>query len=179
MNRTSPPWRLVRIAARSPARDTDRHPQLVGDDVRERRLPHPGWAVERDVLKRLAARLRRLDEDAQVAFDLVLIDVLVVRETLRPQRRLQRTLAVLAHRRRHVARLLLHAVAGQASARRTAPAIRSVAILRGMNSASLALRGFSSTWPSLSVRFDTVARNGMPMRSASANFTPAVSSRSS
>src|SRR5207247_11111868 len=132
-----------------------------------------------DVLQRLAAGLRRLDQDPQVALDLVLIDVLVVRKPLWPQRRFERALAVLAHRRRDVAGLLLHAVADHARARRTAPAIRSVAVARGMNSASLAARGFSSTWSSLSVRFETVARNGMPTRSASANLTPAVSSRSS
>ena len=71
-----------------------------------------------------------------------------------------RPLAVLPDAGRHVARLL--PVAGRpagvrhASARRTAPAIRSVAVARDTNSASLALRGFSSTWSSLSVRFDTV-----------------------
>src|SRR6185503_15180904 len=162
---------------RRPARDTDRHPELMCDDIRERRLPHSGWAIQRHMVERLAACLRRFDQDPQLALDVVLIDVFVVRESLRPKRRLQRALAFLAHRRRDVSGFLV--LADHARALRTAPAMRSVAVARGIISASLALRGLSSTWSSFSVRFDTVARNGMPIRSASANFTPAVSSRSS
>src|SRR5688572_21482613 len=168
---------------RGAAGDADRNAELVGDDVGERGLAHAGRSMQRDMVERLAAALRGLDEDPQLTFDRVLVDVFVVGEALRPERRLERSLAVFANARRHIARLL--PIAGprapvrHARALRTAAAIRSVAVARGTNSASLALRGFSSTWSSLSVRFDTVARNGIPMRSASANLTPAVSSRSS
>ena len=76
MNSTSPDWRFVRIAARSPARsrtgpevDLIEHAQLVGDDVRQRRLPEPRGTAEQDMVQRLAAGLRRLDEHGQVVLD--------------------------------------------------------------------------------------------------------------
>src|SRR5207244_11527823 len=88
---------------RGPAGHPDRPAELARDDVRERRLPHPRRAVERDVLERVAATLRRVDEDAEVRLHLLLVDVLVVGEALRPQRRFERALALLAHHRRDVA----------------------------------------------------------------------------
>ena len=70
------------MAARSPpaldggaAGQLDLHAQLVGDDVRERRLAQPGRAVQKDVVERLAAHLGGRDEDGEVVFDLFLPDV--------------------------------------------------------------------------------------------------------
>ena len=51
-----------------------RHAELGGDDVGERGLAEPGRAGEQDVVERLAAALRRLDEDRQLVGDLRLVD---------------------------------------------------------------------------------------------------------
>ena len=103
MNSTSRAWRLVSIAARSPAFSItgpavgpDRHAELVGDDVGERRLAEPGRAVEQHVIERFAALLRRGDRDVQVLADALLADVVV--ERARAQPRL--VLDVLVHPRR-------------------------------------------------------------------------------
>src|SRR5439155_19657102 len=64
---------------RGPARDLYRDPELVRDHARERGLPHSRRTVERDVLERLVAGLGRFYDDAELPFDLVLVDVLVVR----------------------------------------------------------------------------------------------------
>ena len=77
----------------------ERHAKLVGDDDRERRLPHPRRPVQRDVLERLVPALRRVDEDAEVRLDLLLIDVLVVGEALRAERGLERALLFTRDRR--------------------------------------------------------------------------------
>jgi len=69
---------------RRSAGDLYRNSKLVGDHVRERGLPHSRRTVERDMLEWLVPRLRCLDHDAQLTFDLVLVDVLVVGEPLRP-----------------------------------------------------------------------------------------------
>ena len=50
--------------------------ELVGDDAGERRLAEARRPVEQDVVERLAARERRLDEDGEVRLDLLLADVL-------------------------------------------------------------------------------------------------------
>ena len=76
----------------------DRHSKLARDHVRERGLANAGRAVERDVLQRVAARLRRRDDDPQLLLDRVLVDVLVVAEALRTERGLER--ALLAGQRR-------------------------------------------------------------------------------
>ena len=52
---------------------------LVREDVRERRLAEAGRAAEEDVIERLAAAARRLDEDPEVVLVLALPDVLVER----------------------------------------------------------------------------------------------------
>ena len=39
--------------------------QFARDDLRQRRLAQTGRAVQQDVVQRLAARLRRLDEDGR------------------------------------------------------------------------------------------------------------------
>src|SRR5205085_7194882 len=52
---------------------------LFRDDICERRLPEPGRTAEKNVIEGLFALSRRLDEDAQVVFVLVLSDVLVER----------------------------------------------------------------------------------------------------
>ena len=52
---------------------------LAREDVRERRLAEPGRAAEQDVIERLAASARGLDEDPEVLLVLVLPDVLVER----------------------------------------------------------------------------------------------------
>ena len=64
---------------RGPARDLYRNTELVRDHARERGLPHSRRTVERDVLERLVAGLGRFYDDAELPFDLVLVDVLVVR----------------------------------------------------------------------------------------------------
>ena len=51
-----------------------RHAELGGDDVGERGLAEPGRAGEQDVVERLAAPARRLDEDRQLLGDLDLVD---------------------------------------------------------------------------------------------------------
>ena len=66
-----------------------RHAQLGGDDVGERGLAEPGRAGEQDVVERLAAAARRLDEDRQLLGDLLLVDEVGER------RRAQRAVEVL------------------------------------------------------------------------------------
>ena len=59
-----------------PGGDLDAHAHLVGDDVGQRGLAQARRAVEQDVIQRLAARLGRLDQDAQVLLDPILADIL-------------------------------------------------------------------------------------------------------
>ena len=87
--------RLLEHRARGRA---DRHAELVGDDVGERRLAEPGRAVEQHVIERLAALPRRGDRDLQVLADAVLADVLV--ERARPQAGFVLRVLVDARRRR-------------------------------------------------------------------------------
>ena len=86
---------LCSIAGR--ADGAQRHAERVGDEVRQRRLADAGRAREEHVVERLAALLRRRDEDLEVLDDLGLADVLV--EAARAQRRV-----VLERRRVHQAR---------------------------------------------------------------------------
>src|SRR5437763_325579 len=51
-------------------------PHLARDDMRERGLAQPRRAEQQHVVQRLAARARRLDEDLQLAADLLLPDIL-------------------------------------------------------------------------------------------------------
>ena len=51
-------------------------------------LPKPGRSVEQDVIERLAARLRRLDGNVEILFDLGLADEFL--QTLRPKLELKR-----------------------------------------------------------------------------------------
>ena len=62
--------------------------ELVGDDVRERRLAEAGRAEQQHVVQRLAALLRRADEDLELLARLGLADVFG--EALRPQRAFDR-----------------------------------------------------------------------------------------
>src|SRR4029077_20057126 len=48
--------------------------EFVSDDVGERRFAQAGRSVEQDMVKRLAARLCRLDRYIEIFFDLVLAD---------------------------------------------------------------------------------------------------------
>src|SRR4029077_2700075 len=128
-------------------------------------------------LERLIPRLGGLDDDAELPFDLVLIDVLVVGEPLRPQRCLERTLLTRLHDRRRVARCALGLL--QRGHESTISPMRPAASSIGTISESDALRSFSSATFSLRFRLLTVTRSVMPRRSASATFTPALSSRSS
>src|SRR3989442_3601623 len=125
------------------------------------------------MFQRVAARLGRADEDAQLLFDLVLVDVLVVGEALGPERCLERPLLAGQRGRRGLPHL------GHFGHAPTIPAIFSAALARETSAVSVAFRRLSSALPSVSERLLTVTRSGMPMRSASANFTPALSSRSS
>ena len=86
MNSTAPGSRLVRIAARSPARSIT-GPAVTRSGAPISRaitcasavLPRPGRAVEERVVERLAALARRLHEHAQVLLQRVLADELVER----------------------------------------------------------------------------------------------------
>ena len=69
--------------------------ELVGDDAGERRLAEARRPVEQDVVKRLAARERRLDEDGEVRLDLLLADVLA--ELARAQAVLPVVAVLLVH----------------------------------------------------------------------------------
>src|SRR5438477_4206224 len=71
---------------------TDRDVELVGDDVRERRLAESGRPVEEDVVEDVAARAGRSDLHAQVLADRLLADVVV--EGPRAERRLDDELVV-------------------------------------------------------------------------------------
>ena len=90
MKSTSRACRFERMPARSPGfsitgpgRRADRHAELVGDDVAERRLAETGRAVEQHVIERLAALSRRGDRHLQVLAHAILADVVV--EPPRPQ----------------------------------------------------------------------------------------------
>ena len=69
--------------------------ELVGDDAGERRLAEARRPVEQDVVERLAARERRLDEDGEVRLDLLLADVLA--ELARAQAVLPVVAVLLVH----------------------------------------------------------------------------------
>ena len=82
MKRTSLGSRLVRIAARSPARSSTGpevclqvHAHLARDDVRERGLAQAGRAEEQHVVERFLALARGLDEDFELLADLLLAHV--------------------------------------------------------------------------------------------------------
>ena len=62
-------------------------PELLADDLRERRLAEPGRADEEHVVERLAARLRRVERDPELLLDPLLADEVV--EPARPQRALE------------------------------------------------------------------------------------------
>ena len=91
MNRTSRGCRLVKSAARSPARwmtgpEVARKPDphLARDDLRQGRLAEPRRPEKQHVVERFAARFGGLDEDAQIVAQLALADELV--EGQRPDR---------------------------------------------------------------------------------------------
>src|SRR5690606_2247082 len=67
-----------------------------GEDLRERRLAEAGRPREEQVIERLAATARRLDEDAEVLLVLRLPDVVVERP--RPERALERDVLALLGR---------------------------------------------------------------------------------
>src|SRR2546428_13530922 len=81
------------------ARDADLAAHLVRDAIGGRRLPDPGRPVQQDVLERLLAQLRGLEQDAKVALDGVLVDVVGVVETPRSERELEMALLVARLRR--------------------------------------------------------------------------------
>jgi len=62
-------------------------PHFARDDVRERGLAQPRRAEQQHVIERLAARARRLDEDLELAADLLLPDIFG--EGAGPQRALE------------------------------------------------------------------------------------------
>ena len=76
--------RLVRIAARSPARSIatpevlfKRRFKRRGDEVGERRLPDPGRAVEENMLRHPAALLGGINSDAHIRLHLFLPHIFV------------------------------------------------------------------------------------------------------
>ena len=92
------------LDAPGPAVGADRHAQLVGDHVGERRLAEAGRTVEQHVIERLAALLRGRDRDVQVLADAVLPDVVVERRAgAAPPRtgRPRRTRAAVTRRSSH------------------------------------------------------------------------------
>src|SRR5213079_3442681 len=75
----------VRLALeRRPGGVDDLGLELGGDDVRERGLAEPGRSREQNVVERLAAPPRGLDEDPELTGDLLLVDE--VGEPLRAER---------------------------------------------------------------------------------------------
>jgi len=68
---------------RRTGRGADRDAHLAGDDARQCRLAQAGRSHQQHVVKRLAAPLRRLDEDRQLIPDAVLPDEIV--EAARPE----------------------------------------------------------------------------------------------
>ena len=60
-----------------PARGTDAHAELVGDDLRQRRLAQAGRSRQQQVVERLVALPCRLDQDRQVLLHPRLAEVLV------------------------------------------------------------------------------------------------------
>jgi len=79
MNKTSWVPDSFRMAARSPGRSRTGPesgarltPIFARDDVRERGLAQPRRAEQQHVVQRLAPRARRLDEDLELAADLLL-----------------------------------------------------------------------------------------------------------
>src|SRR4029077_5185995 len=87
-------------------------PELARDDLREGRLAELGRPEKQHMVERLAAALRRLDEDAQIVAQLALADEFVEGE--RPDRGFGRVLFILV-RGDHPRRGLAH---------RTAPWLR-------------------------------------------------------
>lgn len=73
--------------------DADADLHLGGDDVGKSGLAEAGRTVEQHVIERLTSLARRLDADADVVLDLLLVDV--VGEALRPQRRVGLQVAFL------------------------------------------------------------------------------------
>src|SRR5947209_19863423 len=67
--------------------DLDADAELVGDDVRERRLAETRRATEQDVLDRLVPAPRGLQEDAEVVAHLLLADIVV--EQARSERQVE------------------------------------------------------------------------------------------
>ena len=63
---------VARLVEHRTRRDAQLRPHFVGDDVREGRLAQSRGAVQQDVVERVAAHERRLDEDMEVFDDLVL-----------------------------------------------------------------------------------------------------------
>src|SRR4051812_8929406 len=59
----------------------ERHLELAGDDLGQRRLAQPGRAGEQQVIERVAARARRLDGDRELLLEAILAD-----ELLKPPR---------------------------------------------------------------------------------------------
>src|SRR4029077_6898523 len=78
--------------------DLDGHPQLVRDDVRQRRLAQARRTAEQDMLDGLAAAPSGFEQDAQVVLHLDLPDV--VRQHLWPQREV--VLVVIGPRVQHL-----------------------------------------------------------------------------
>ena len=115
-----------------------RHPHLGGDDVGERGLAEAGRPGEEDVVERLVAAARGLDEDRQLIGDLRLIDE--VRERRRPQRAVELLVGdVGAGVVNPDLRLLAHAD-------RPVPALRSaVAIRTSASSPSIPSRSCSAS----------------------------------
>ena len=79
----------------------DADAELLADDLRERRLAETGRADEKDVVERLAARLRGRERDRELLLDALLADELV--QPARPERPLELLLLWVEDFRRHSA----------------------------------------------------------------------------
>src|SRR3546814_2373208 len=57
---------VARLRDHRAAGRTEPDSQLARDDLRQRRLAEPRRAIEKHMVERIGARLRRLDENAQI-----------------------------------------------------------------------------------------------------------------
>jgi hypothetical protein len=105
-------------------------PELLADDLRERRLPEARRAGEQDVVERLAPRLCGVQRDRELLFHALLADEVV--ESPRPQRPLGVVLLGPERRREE----LTHAAAPRSASRTRSSAGRSGSISASARSAS-------------------------------------------
>ncbi len=144
------------VLERGPAREAGVDPHLDGDDLGERGLAEPGWAVEQHVVERVPALPGGLDEDAHLVLDRSLADEIV--ETAGAKRGVGHALGLEFLRADHP-------LVGHVSSRRSA-APTSSATSRGAPSTAIAATALRAS----------VSRNPRPtspaMAAETASFSP-------